>query len=147
MSNESDWEKFLPLVMFAYCTSVHASTSSSPFELMFGCSAHPPPFASSNAYDAALHPEQLCCKVSKLYDFVKTHMIEVSYHQQNSYNQQVQHRSFQVGDTVWLALPTAGKLDSKQEGGWIVQTVQGPTTYVITDGKRHRTVHINRLCK
>ena len=33
--HESDWEKFLPLVMFAYRTSPHTSTGASPFDLMF----------------------------------------------------------------------------------------------------------------
>ena len=28
-----------------------------------------------------------------------------------------------------------------------IKAIQGPTTYVITDGRRDRTVHINRLCK
>ena len=43
-------------------------------------------------------------------------MIDAAHHQQRSYNQHVQQRSFQVGDTVWLDLPTAGKLDPKWEG-------------------------------
>lgn len=32
-------------------------------------------------------------------------------------------------------------------GGQIVKAIQGPTTYVISDGKKDRTVHINRLRK
>ena len=52
-----------------------------------------------------------------------------------------------MGDTVWLDVPTAGKLDPKWEGGWVVKAIQGPITYVISDGKRNRTVHINRLRK
>ena len=43
-------------------------------------------------------------------------MIDAAHHRQRPYNQHVQQRSFQVGDTVWLALPTAGKLDPKWEG-------------------------------
>ena len=43
-------------------------------------------------------------------------MIDAAHHQQRSYNQHVQQRSFQVGDTVWLDLLTAGKLDPKWEG-------------------------------
>ena len=74
-------------------------------------------------------------------------MIDVAHHQQRSYNQHVQHRSFQVDDTVWLDSSTAGKLDPKWEGGWRIKAIQGPTTYVITDGRRDRTVHINRLRK
>ena len=30
-------------------------------------------------------------------------------------------------------------------GGWEIQSVQGPSTYTITDGTRTRTVHVNRL--
>ena len=147
VSHEADWEKFLPLVMFAYRTSVHTSTGAPPFELMFGRNAQTPPLPAGYAHDTSSYPEQLRCKLSKLYDFVETHMIDAAHHQQRSYNQHVQQRSFQVGDTVWLDLPTAGKLDPKWEGGWIVKAIQGPTTYVISDGNKDRTVHINRLHK
>ena len=74
-------------------------------------------------------------------------MTDAAHHQQRSYNQHIQQRSFQVSDTVWLDVPTAGKLDAKWEGGWIVKAIQGPTTYVISNGKNDRTVHINRLHK
>ena len=112
----SDWEEFLPLVMFAYWTSVHTTTGASPSNLMFGCSAHTPA-CHAPAYDASSYPEQLCCKLSKLYDFVETHMIDATRHQQQSYNRHVQQRSFKLGDTVWLDIPTAGKLDPKWQGG------------------------------
>lgn len=147
VDHESDWENFLPLVMFTYRTSVHTSTGASPFDLMFGRSAYIPPLATYYAHITSSYPEQLRCKLSRLYDFVETHMIDAAHHQQRSYNQRVQQRSFQVGDTVWLDLPTADKLDPKWEGGWIVKAVQGQTTYVIKDGRKDRTVHINRLCK
>ena len=38
------------------------------------------------------------------------------------------------------------KLDCKWEGGWEIQSIQGPATYTITDGTRTKTVHENRLC-
>ena len=50
-----------------------------------------------------------------------------------------------IGDPVWLSSPTAGKLDLKWEGGWEIQSVQGSSTYTITDGTRTRTVHVNQL--
>ena len=147
--HESDWEEFLPLVMFAYRTSAHTTTGVSPFDLMFGRSAHMPPLPACHApaYDASSYPEQLRCKLSKLYDFVETHMIDATRHQQQSYNRHVQQRSFKLGDTVWLNIPTAGKLDPKWQGGWMVKAIPGPTTYVITDGKTDRAVHIIRLRK
>ena len=54
-------------------------------------------------------------------------------------------RTFAVGEPVWLSIPTAGKLDSRWEGEWIVQSIVRPTTYTIHDGLRTRTVHIDRL--
>ena len=90
--HESEWEKFLPLVMFAYWTSVHTTTGVSPFDLMFGRSAHTPPLPACHpsAYDTSSYPEQLRCKLSKLYNFVETHMVDATRHQQQSYNRHVQ---------------------------------------------------------
>ena len=33
---ENDWEQYLLLVLYAYCTAPHSATGISPFELMFG---------------------------------------------------------------------------------------------------------------
>ena len=50
VQSESDWERYLPLVLYAYRTSKHASTGVSPFQLMFG--RHPKlPDITSNAFD------------------------------------------------------------------------------------------------
>ena len=35
VQEDADWERFLPLVLYAYCTAVHSSTGFAPFELMF----------------------------------------------------------------------------------------------------------------
>ena len=116
---------------------------------MFRCSAHTPSLSTCYAHDTSSYPEQLCCKLATLYNFVETHMIDAAHHQQKSYNQHVQQRIFDVGDSVWLDLPAVGKLEPKWEGRirQIVKAIQGPTIYMITDGKKERTVHTNRLCK
>ena len=36
VDQQNEWEKYLPLALYAYRTSTHTSTSASPFELMFG---------------------------------------------------------------------------------------------------------------
>ena len=36
VEKQHDWERYLPMVMFAYRTSVHASTKVTPFSLMVG---------------------------------------------------------------------------------------------------------------
>ena len=36
VTKETDWEHYLPLIMYAYRTTVHSSTQVSPFRLIFG---------------------------------------------------------------------------------------------------------------
>ena len=142
---QADWERFLPLVLFAYRTAVHSSTGISPFQLMFGRQPQTPPLPQTTAHEPGSYHAHLCSKLAQLCDFVETHLTEAACHQKKSYDQHTRLRSFQVGDCVWLSVPTAGKLDPRWEGGWVIRSVLGPTTYTITDGKRSKTVHVNRL--
>ena len=141
----SDWEKYLHFVLYAYRTATHSSTGVSPFELMFGRCAHKPPLSNKMAHDVISYQDQLRAKLAHLYDFVELNNVEASHHQKRNFDQHAQSRTFSVGDTVWLSIPTAGKLDPKWEGEWVIQSVQSPVTYTIHDGRRTRTVHINRL--
>ena len=78
-------------------------------------------------------------------DFVEAHNTQASSRQKQYFDQHTRARSFVVGDPVWLSIPTAGKLDPRWEGEWIIQAVVSPTTYTIHDGYRTKTVHIDRL--
>ena len=142
---QEEWERYLPFVLFAYRTAVHSSTGVSPFELMFGRSPVQNPFPTQTAYDAVSYQSQLRTKLAQLSDFVEAHLAQAAHKQKTAYDRHTHQRHFKVGDPVWLSSPTAGKLDLKWEGGWEIQSVQGPSTYTITDGTRTRTVHVNRL--
>ena len=99
------------------------------------------------AYDVTSyqHQHQLQDKLSKLRDFVETHNAQANTQQKQHYDEHSLSRTFAIGDSVWLSVPTAGKLDPKWEGKWIIQSVKSPITYTIHDGRRTRTVHINQL--
>ena len=53
--------------------------------------------------------------------------------------------SIYVGDSVWLFIPITEKLDPRWEGKWVVHSIPGPASYINTDRKRFRTVHVDRL--
>ena len=133
VERQTEWEQYLPFVLFAYRTAVHTSTGVSPFELMYGRPPSHHPFPSTTAYDAVSYQSKLRSKLSQLSDLVETHLTQVAQKQKTTYDQKAMQQSFTVGEQVWLASPTAGKLDSKWEGEWKIQSIQGPTTYTITD--------------
>ena len=145
VQKEADWERFLPLVLYAYRTAVHSSTDISPFELMFGRSPQKSVLQPNVAHDPSSYHGLLQFKLAQLRDFVETRITAEAHHQKTSYDRHVKVRSFCIGDPVWLSIPTAGKLDPRWEGEWVVHSIPGPTSYTISDGRRFKTVHVNRL--
>ena len=52
VDKQSDWERHLPLALYAYRTVVHASSGASPHSLMFGRPPHSPLFDSCHSFDS-----------------------------------------------------------------------------------------------
>ena len=145
VDTQSDWERHLPLALYAYRTAVHASTGVSPHSLMFGRPSHSPLFDSSHSFDSTSYQFYLRDQLAKLKDLVELNLVASSDTQKKYYDKQLSSRKFGVNDHVWLSVPVAGKLDPKWEGGWKVTSVKSPVTVAISDGKRNKVVHINRL--
>ena len=142
---QDDWEKHLPLVLYAYRTSTHSSTGTSPFQLMYGRQPKSCTFSSFTGYDALQYQETLQAKLAELQDLVEAHIVESAKRHKGAYDQKSAERRFKTGDLVWLSIPTAGKLDPRWEGKWKVKIMKSPVTMEITDGKRTKVVHVNRL--
>ena len=111
ITDHAEWKRYLPFVLFAYRTAVHASTGVTPFEMMFGCAPQQLPFPEATTYDITSYQNSLRSKLAQLTDYVETHMTEAAYKQKLCYDQHTSVHSFKAGDAVWLASPTAGKLD------------------------------------
>ena len=77
----SDWEKHLPLALYAYRTAVHASTGVSPHNLMFGRPPHSPVFQSPCGFDPTSYQFHLRDKLAKLQDFVESNLVTSSANQ------------------------------------------------------------------
>ena len=77
-SNTGDWEKWLPLLLFAYRTSQHSSTRNTPFTLMFGRNVKESlPFSSTNtAHDATSYKDHLQKRLAEMYDIVEANLVE-----------------------------------------------------------------------
>ena len=69
---------------------------------------------------------------------------ENAHHQKTSFDRHAQTRTFQIGDSVWLSIPTVAMLHATV-GGRGSGCCTPSTSYTITDGKRLRTVRVNCL--
>ena len=101
VDKQDDWERYVPLVLYVYRTSVLLSTAAPAFLLMYG---HNPslPLSKWPAFDAFFYPAHLLAKIADLRDFVET--------------------TLEAADaaTLLLSLSTAGKLVPKLEGECVI---------------------------
>ena len=145
VQKQHDWECHLSLVLFAYRTTVHSSTGMSPIGLMFGRASQTNSLQPETAFEPESYQAHLKHKLGEIKGFVKTKVAILAKCQKENYDRQATERSFRAGDTVSLSIPTAGKLDSQWEGGWIVQSVRSPVTLEIVNGQKRKIVHENSI--
>ncbi|KAL5477929.1 hypothetical protein EMCRGX_G024787 [Ephydatia muelleri] len=152
VQQQSDWESQLPLLLYAYRTARHTSTHLSPFVLLMGREPVLPITPSlggdeMKGQDPHSYEHTLQVRLAELRDLVECHIAQEAQRQKKSYDSSTKCRTFNVGDAVWLHVPTAGKLEAKWEGGWTVRRVLSPVNVDIehTTTARTRVVHVNRL--
>ena len=152
VQQQSDWESQLPLLLYAYRTARHTSTHLSPFVLLMGREPVLPITPSlggeeMKGHDPHSYEHTLQVRLAELRDLVECHIAQEAQRQKKSYDSSTKCRTFNVGDAVWLHVPTAGKLEAKWEGGWTVRRVLSPVNVDIehTTTARTRVVHVNRL--
>ena len=112
---------------------------------MFGRDPKQAAFPPTNAFDSSSYSAYLLTKLAKLQDLVANNTDVAAQQQKSHYNKSSVTRTFSVSDPIWLSIPTARKLQPRWEGKWTVQEIRGPVNLKITDGKRTKVVHINRV--
>ena len=98
-------------------------------------------------HDPHSYEHTLKVRLAELRDLVECHITQEAQRQKEFYDSTTKSRTFNVGDTVWLHVPTAGKLDARWEGGWTVKKVLSPVNVAVEHATtaRTRVVHVNRL--
>ena len=145
VDTEDDWERFLPLVLYAYHTAQHSSTGVTPFQRMFGRSPQSSPFCQSKAFDSNTYSAQLQAKLASLQDLVHTNISASAQQQKFQHDKPYCACSFVAGAPVWLSIPTRGKLQPKWQGNWEVLEIKSQTNVKITNGQTTKVVYMNRL--
>ena len=71
VDKQDEWDRHLPLALYAYCTAVHPSTGVSPFLLMYGRQPRLPDVPRLPAFDPTTYADHLRVKLAKLRDVVE----------------------------------------------------------------------------
>ena len=157
-NEEHYWDLFLPVLLFAYTTSYHETTGTTPFELMFGRDPRLPedvlysiPVPASGSADQ--YSKILKERFQRSYMQVAEHAAKQLQHQKKSYDAGVRGTPYAVNDLVFLhttVVPRGSycKFLRPWKGPYKVVEVVGPTTYRIADcsnPSKKQVVHFNRL--
>jgi hypothetical protein len=159
-SRQTDWDLYLPYVLFAYRTAKHASTGIEPFYLVYGRNAT---FPTDVAFEEVHNPpkqdehvEMLRKRIATARDIAKTAIERAQWNQRLSYdpkrNKVVEYKP---GDLVWVFKPStekkkATKLLHRWKGPYTVIKKLGEVNYELWNSakpKKNKVVHVRMIKK
>ncbi|XP_066509706.1 uncharacterized protein [Hoplias malabaricus] len=157
-NNGTDWDMWLPYVLFAYREVPQASTGFSPFELLYGRQVRGPMDVLKEAWEGEKSEQKLNIltyvlkirdKLSQLTSTVHENMEKAQVQQKHWYDKVARKRVLQIGQKVLILLPTSDTgLLAKWQGPYKVQRQVGETTYELhlpDRRKKFQSFHINML--
>ncbi|XP_034565107.1 uncharacterized protein LOC117830889 isoform X4 [Notolabrus celidotus] len=155
----TDWDQWLPYLLFAYREVPQASTGFSPFELLYGHEVRGPlallreiwegDKGSVGSVNVVSYVVQMRERLEKMGELAQSHMEEAQHQQKTWYDKSARQRSFDPGQKVLVLLPSNdNKLLAKWQGPVEVLRKLGPTTYQVSTPRQPRSskvLHINLL--
>jgi len=154
----SDWDKFLPAIGFAYRATVTAALGTSPFFLMF---ARHPTLPTDVIYGA---PNEIArdqrdyamCATRKMriaFQLARDHQEKYQTRMKENYDRHQIDFEYEIGDLVWLHTPRTKtglkrKLGHRNSGPYPVIAKHSPVSYTIRVGNEedeNMRVHIHRM--
>ena len=155
-TNQTDWDLWLPSVLFAYRTAVHSSTGHSPYEMVFGRSPKQPidfqiPAAQSNlqSIDPPKYFSALRETLEAVHDEARENLQAAQRAQKSYYDRQQNAEQFSVGDRVLVYDPVSRGFPKFQKhfvGPYEVASkpIAGGVTYILRSYDTGTIIHVHR---
>ena len=116
--SDHDWDEHLQMLLFAYRSSVQASTQESPFFLLYGSDTRlPTETALSGAVspylvDISDYQTELVRRMSTAWSVAKEQIENAQQRQKKQYDRHAKDPKIQIGDRVMVHMP--GELQVKE---------------------------------
>lgn len=158
--NQKDWEEYLPLVMYAYRSSVQESTGESPAMMMLGREVElpvdllygrPPRNGKETNTANTEYVEELIERMRKIHDHARDRMRLTSDRQKKYYDLKTSDPEFRIGDRVWMyenkSYGGSRKLGKPWEGPYTITKQLSDVVYCVKRGPHAKTrvVNVNKL--
>ena len=115
---------------------------------MFGRASQTNDLQQETALEPESYQAHLKHNMEEIKGFVKTKVAISAKRQEENYDCQAIERSFGAGDTIWLSIPNARKLDPRWQGGMLDCAVSRiPVQLEIVNGRKRKIVHVNQIEK
>ena len=155
--NQTDWDKFVDSVVFAYNSTVHDTTGITPYRMVFGEEIKLPVDIATEKVDIgqssvpktqAEYVRELERSLNEMYDIVRDVTGKLSFRQKRYYDRNVRSSNYDIGDLVRRNQPkvmvgTKSKLARKWTGPWIVVERLSDVLYKIQVSKRSKPVIVH----
>lgn len=158
--NQRSWDEHLPLVLLAYRSSVHDSTSLSPAMMTYGREMDlpadlifgGPESTSKTTNDLPEYVKDLSNNMERVHNLARDKLAKSGEKQKRNYDLKQFKHNYAVGDQVLLYTPVVKKgncrkLNSRWTGPYIVAEVLSDVVIRIklNNHQRDKIVHHNRL--
>ena len=158
--NHRSWDEHLPLVLLAYRSSLHESTSLSPAMMTYGRELDlpadliygSPDIASSQTGESPAYVTTLCDRMEKIHNLARDKLIESNERHKRTYDLKQFQNNYKVGDQVLLFMPAikkgrSKKLSSRWTGPYRIVEVLSDVVFRIrlNNQVKDKVVHHNRL--
>ena len=155
-NTEAEWDRLLPLVLFAYRDTPHSSTGYTPFQMIFGRNVRGP----TAVLQATWSGEQPTSATAARYLFDVKQRMEVAKELAGEKERQAKEKSklyqdrksaddpLMIGDEVLCRLPGGARgLADRWEGPFQILEKRSPVTYLVSAPFRGRSGRIfHRNC-
>ena len=154
-----EWDRYLPILLFAYREIEQESTSYSPFQLLFGrlprgsldiarrlCeNSRTDDDVIMNSFE---YIQDLQSRISKSVELAQDNVAHAATRHKLYADRGSKPRQFQVGDKVLLLLPQdKNKLLMEWKGPFSITAIRSGTNYELDIDSRNKVFHINMLQK